>query len=128
MITRLGAWARAIKGDVMALWLAARDVRVPCYAKAFSAVIAAYALSPIDLIPDFIPIFGYLDDLLILPLGIMIAVRLIPVSIMAELRAQALEMSAPFSQAGLIAIVLIWLVAFVATIWMFWPHWHRLLV
>jgi uncharacterized membrane protein YkvA (DUF1232 family) len=70
LLSRAKQWARTIKQDVMALWLAGRDPRVPWYAKAVAAAVAAYALSPIDLIPDFIPVLGYLDEVLILPLGI----------------------------------------------------------
>lgn len=69
-------WARTVKRDVVALWIAARDPRIPWCAKATAGAVAAYALSPIDLIPDFIPIIGYLDDLLRVPLGIELAVRL----------------------------------------------------
>jgi uncharacterized membrane protein YkvA (DUF1232 family) len=75
MFDKLRGWARGIKRDVMALWLAARDPRTPWYAKAVAATVAAYALSPIDLIPDFIPVLGYLDDLIIVPLGIVLAVK-----------------------------------------------------
>ena len=71
-------WARTIKRDVVALWIAAHDRRVPRSAKVAAGAVAAYALSPIDLIPDFVPVLGYLDDLLIVPLGILLAVRLIP--------------------------------------------------
>ena len=71
-------WARSIKRDVVALWIAARDRRVPWYAKAAAGAVAAYALSPIDFIPDFVPVLGYLDDLLIVPLGIMLAIKLVP--------------------------------------------------
>ena len=78
MVERLRGWARDIKRDVHALYLSARDPRVPWYAKAVAVVVAAYALSPIDLIPDFIPVLGYLDDLILVPLGILLAVRLIP--------------------------------------------------
>jgi uncharacterized membrane protein YkvA (DUF1232 family) len=69
MLSRLKHWARAIKRDVFALWLAARDPRVPWYAKAMAGLVAAYALSPIDLIPDFIPVLGYLDDVVLVPLA-----------------------------------------------------------
>lgn len=92
MFPRLKHWARAIKRDVVALWLAARDPRVPWYAKAVAGMVAAYALSPIDLIPDFIPVLGYLDDLLIVPLGILVAVELIPEPVMTELRERALDL------------------------------------
>lgn len=112
-------WAGNLKRDVIALWLAARDPRVPWYAKALSAAVAAYALSPIDLIPDFIPILGYLDDLLIVPLGIWAAIKLIPEPIMAELRAQAFEQRKPTSKAGLFAVILIWFAAIAITVWLF---------
>jgi uncharacterized membrane protein YkvA (DUF1232 family) len=118
---RLKDWARAIKRDVVALWLAARDARVPWYAKAVAAAVAAYALSPIDLIPDFVPVIGYLDDLIIVPLGIMLAVKLIPEPIMVELRAKAIEQRKPISRAGMVAVVLIWLAAIAVTVWLMWP-------
>ena len=85
----LRSWARTIKHDVVALYLAAVDPRVPRLAKIVAFSVAAYALSPIDLIPDFIPILGYLDDLVILPLGIMLAVKLVPADLMSEFRATA---------------------------------------
>lgn len=116
---RLKVWARNIKRDVIALWLAARDPRVPWYAKVLSAAVAAYALSPIDLIPDFIPILGYFDDLLIVPFGIWAAVKLVPEPLMADLRAKALNHYKPTSTAGLIAVVLVWLAAIALTIWFF---------
>ena len=117
---RLG-WARAFGRDVVALWLAARDPRVPWHAKALAAAVAAYALSPIDLIPDFIPLLGYLDDLLIVPLGILLAVRLIPEAILAELRERAVEQGRPVSRAGLAMVVAIWLGAALMALWMVWP-------
>lgn len=82
-------WARAVKRDVIALWLAARDARVSWPAKLLAAGVAAYALSPIDLIPHFIPVLGYLDDLILVPLGIMLAVHLVPPPLMIEFRAAA---------------------------------------
>jgi uncharacterized membrane protein YkvA (DUF1232 family) len=120
-IERLKIWARAIRRDVVALWLAARDPRVPWHAKAVAAAVAAYALSPIDLIPDFIPVLGYLDDLLIVPIGILLAVRLIPQGIMAELREKALAQGRPRSPAGLAIVVAIWLAACVLFLWLVWP-------
>ncbi len=89
MSKRLRARVREIKYDLHALYLAARDPRVPWYAKAVALGVAAYALSPIDLIPDFIPVIGHLDDLIIVPLGIWLAVRLIPADIPDEHRATA---------------------------------------
>jgi uncharacterized membrane protein YkvA (DUF1232 family) len=119
---RLKGWARDIKRDVVALWLAARDPRAPWYAKAVAAAVAAYALSPIDLIPDFIPVLGYLDDLLIVPLGIVAAVRLIPASVMADLRLRAVDQRKPTSKVGLVAVVTIWIAAVAITAWLFWPR------
>ena len=126
MIDRLKTWARSIKRDVVALWLAARDPRVPWYAKAVAGIVAAYALSPIDLIPDFIPVLGYLDDLLIVPLGILVAVKLIPDDVMADLRAQALERQKPTSTTGLIAIVTIWIFSIALVAWFLWPRIARI--
>lgn len=108
-----------LKRDVMALYLAARDPRVPWHAKAVAAGVAAYALSPIDLIPDFIPVLGYLDDLILVPLGIMLAVRLIPREIMAELRAmaEARTVGRPVSWKGAAAIGAVWLVMALAAVY-----------
>jgi uncharacterized membrane protein YkvA (DUF1232 family) len=117
---RVKDWARAIKRDVVALWLAARDPRVPYYAKAVAGAVAAYALSPIDLIPDFIPILGYLDDLLIVPLGIAVASRLIPGPVMAELRMRAAQLDKPSSKAGMVAIVLTWIAIAALCAWLIW--------
>ena len=116
MIARLRRWARVIKRDVLALYLATRDPRVPWYAKAMAACVAAYVLSPIDLIPDFIPVLGYLDDLILLPLGILLAVRLVPPAIMAELRAEADARHAarPVSWTGAAAIGVVWAVSLLA--------------
>lgn len=112
MFDLLRRWARAIKRDVVALYFAARDPRVPWYAKAVAACVAAYALSPIDLIPDFIPVLGYLDDLIILPLGILLAVRLVPPDVMAELRGEADQRAArPTKRIAAIVIVTAWLSA-----------------
>ena len=113
------AWARRIKQDVLALWIAARDRRTPILAKVVAGAVAAYALSPIDLIPDFIPVLGYLDDLLIVPLGIMLAIKLIPTSLMLEFRATATAQSGrPVSKAGLMIVISVWLVACVCLLWL----------
>jgi len=101
-----------LKRDVVALWLAARDPRVPWPAKAVAGAIAAYAFSPIDLIPDFIPIIGLLDDSILLPLGILLATRLIPAPLMAELRAEAETLSQrPRSWAGAAMVAVVWSLA-----------------
>lgn len=115
----LDQWARTIKRDVVALYLAARDPRVPWHAKALAACVAAYALSPIDLIPDFIPVLGYLDDIILVPLGILLAVKLVPADVMAELRAEAENQVAnrPINRTAAVVIVLIWLVALGMLAW-----------
>ena len=106
MIERLKLWARSIKRDVHALYLASRDPRIPWYAKALGAAVAAYALSPIDLIPDFIPVLGYLDDLIIVPVGIFLVVRLIPPEIMAQHRAAADAAATRPSSRGAAAVII----------------------
>ena len=107
--------ARALKVQTLALYFAYRDPRVPWYAKAWIAVVVAYAFSPIDLIPDFIPILGYLDDLLIVPAGIALTLALIPPGVMADARVKA--RTAIFDRrAGIIGaaiIVLIWILAII---------------
>jgi uncharacterized membrane protein YkvA (DUF1232 family) len=109
----MAAWrerAGKHKGDVVAVALAMRDPRVPWYAKALGACVVAYALSPIDLIPDFIPVIGYLDDLVLVPLGVLLMVRLIPAEVLAEHRAAAAAIvERPVSHAGAAAVILVWL-------------------
>ena len=119
MADRLKEWARAIKRDIHALYFASRDPRVPWYAKALAILVAAYALSPIDLIPDFIPVLGYLDDAILLPLGILLVVRLIPSPIMAECRERAEQaQSRPSSRAAAVVIVSIWIASTVLVGWL----------
>ena len=109
-IHRLQRWAREVSHDVVALHLARKDPRVPWYAKVLAVCIVAYAVSPIDLIPDFIPVLGYADDLLILPLGILLVVRLIPPPVLDEYRGQAATMlEQPKGRAAAVVIVVIWL-------------------
>jgi len=114
LIARLKDITRGLKREVIALWLAARDPRTPLLAKMVAACVTAYALSPIDLIPDFIPVFGLLDDLIIVPAGIWLALRLVPAELMEEFRTRARETEKPVSRAGLVAIVLIWASAMLA--------------
>jgi uncharacterized membrane protein YkvA (DUF1232 family) len=119
MMDRLKHWARIIKRDVQALYLASRDSRVPWCAKAMAAVVAGYALSPIDLIPDFIPVLGYLDDVILLPLGVLLVIRLIPSDIMAELR--ALASAAPQRPASRTAALVIggfWIASIALCAWL----------
>lgn len=123
MIDRAKQWARTIKRDVVVLWLAARHPRTPWYAKVAAAMVAAYALSPIDLIPDFIPVLGYLDDLIIVPIGILLVVKLIPDDLVAELRTEAaVREGRPTSYIGATLIAAIWLAIAAYLVWAFWPR------
>ena len=118
-VDRLKGWARGVRRDIHALYLAGRDPRVPWYAKALAAAVAGYALSPLDLIPDFIPVVGYLDDLILVPLGIVIVIRLIPTEIMAEHRATAAAaQDRPVSRVAAVAIICVWAVALALTGWL----------
>jgi uncharacterized membrane protein YkvA (DUF1232 family) len=111
VLERLRQRARALKRDTFTLYFAARDPRTPWYARALTLLVVAYALSPIDLIPDFIPVLGYLDDLVLVPAGLALAVRLVPHDVLAECRAQALARSdRPISRAGALLVVGVWLV------------------
>ena len=112
MLARWQGWARALKREVYALYLACRDPRVPWYARALAAGVVAYAFSPIDLIPDFVPVIGYLDDLILLPLGIALVIRLLPPGVLAECRAAAAQIMAagkPTSRVAAVVIVALWL-------------------
>ncbi len=107
----LRTWARALRRDARALWLAGRDPRTPWYAKALALAVAAYAFSPIDLIPDFIPIVGYLDDLILIPIGIWLCLRLIPPELLVEHRAAAeATLDRPGSTAGIAIVIGVWLI------------------
>ena len=102
------------------LYIAARDPRLPWYAKAFLGLVLAYAFSPIDLIPDFIPVLGYLDDLILIPLGITLALKMIPAQVMLDAREQAEEAllhGKLISRAGAFIIILIWLAVLAVVIW-----------
>ena len=112
LVERWKSWARGLKVETYALYLAYRDPRVPWYARAFAICVVGYAFSPIDLIPDFIPVLGYLDDLILVPVGIWLALRMIPAAVMAESRAQAQEAlreGKPTTWAAAAAIVAVWL-------------------
>jgi uncharacterized membrane protein YkvA (DUF1232 family) len=113
LLSKLKAQAARLKRNIIALYLAARDPRTPWYAKAVVGCVVAYALSPIDLIPDFIPILGYLDDLLLLPLGIYIAIKLIPPEILNQchVKAAAMNGSLPRNWRAAVFIALLWVVA-----------------
>ena len=119
MLDGLKRWSRTVTRDVHAIYLASRDPLVPWYARVLAVAVAAYALSPIDLIPDFIPVLGYLDDLIIVPLGIILVVKLIPSEVIARHRALAsAAQERPASAAGAVAVVLIWIAATGAAGWL----------
>ncbi len=106
LIENLRTKARALKRETVALYFAARDPRTPWAAKLVIAIVVAYALSPIDLIPDFIPVLGYLDDLVLLPLGIFLALRLIPATVLADARQAAQQASGNLARSRVAAIVI----------------------
>ena len=111
-MSRLREWARELKRQTLVVYFAARDPRTPWLARLLALGIAAYALSPIDLIPDFIPVLGYLDDLVIVPLGLMLVLRLIPADVLASLQAKAESaVDKPTSPAMATAIVALWVIA-----------------
>jgi uncharacterized membrane protein YkvA (DUF1232 family) len=118
LLEKLRSRARALKKEVFAVYFAARDPRTPWYAKALVLLIVAYSLSPIDLIPDFIPILGYLDDLIIVPAGIALAIRLIPAQVMVEAREQAANSSVARSvgYVGLGIILLVWIILLIGVL------------
>jgi uncharacterized membrane protein YkvA (DUF1232 family) len=112
LLAELKKRAHHFKAESFALYLAARDPRTPWYAKLLIAGIVAYAFSPIDLIPDFVPVLGYLDDLILIPIGVALAIKLIPHQVLAECRTQAQETirnGKPVSWVAGVVIVVIWL-------------------
>ena len=112
-------WAQLLKRDVHALYLATKDPRVPWYAKALAVVVAGYALSPIDLIPDFIPVVGYLDDVVLVPIGIWLVIRLIPPDIMAEHRElAAAQQDRRVSRSAAFVIVALWIASLALCGWL----------
>ncbi|MEN3972963.1 DUF1232 domain-containing protein [Sphingomicrobium sp. XHP0235] len=117
VIERWRGWAQRLKTDAVMLWLAARDPDVSWGAKAIAAMTAAYALSPIDLIPDFIPVLGLLDDLLIVPAGVWLAMRMIDPRTRARLRKEAVNLAQrPVSRTGAAVVIALWVVA-AALLW-----------
>lgn len=112
-IDKVKLQAQALKRETHALYLAARDARTPWYAKLVVVLVVGYALSPIDLIPDFIPIFGYLDDLVLLPLGIYLALKLIPAAVLADARRAAQQAGASLtaSRIAALVIILLWMIS-----------------
>jgi len=116
-MSRIDAWkgrVRQLKTEAYAIYLASKDPRVPWYAKALVVFVVAHTFSPIDLIPDFIPVLGYVDDLIVTPLGIALALKMIPEPVMAECRQRAqatLEQQKPTSWAGAAIVIAIWILA-----------------
>lgn len=121
MLERLRAFARRLKAELLALSLAARDPRTPWPARLVALGVLAYALSPIDLIPDFIPLLGQLDDLLLLPAGLWLALRLVPPAVMQDARAQAAAQTTrlPRSLWGLALMLVLYALA----VWLGWQWW-----
>jgi uncharacterized membrane protein YkvA (DUF1232 family) len=124
LLAELRQRARHLKAETFALYLAARDPRTPWYAKLLAGGIVAYAVSPIDLIPDFVPVLGYLDDLILIPAGIALAIRLVPDSVLADCRAQAQEIfknEKPVSWVAGAVIVVIWIaLTALCIVWVYW--------
>lgn len=121
-MNRLKEWARRLKSELVALWFCARHPRTPFAAKALAAAVVAYAFSPIDLIPDFIPVLGYLDDLILLPIGVWIVLKLVPPDVMLECRNQAARWldeknTRPRSYLGAAFIFALWLAALFLAWW-----------
>ena len=117
-VERLKRWARRLKVEVHALYLAYKDPRVPWYARAFAAVVVGYAFSPIDLIPDPIPVLGYLDDLVLIPLGVALAIRMIPPHVLAECREEARQAKdRPVSRVAAVVVVAVWVVLAALAVW-----------
>jgi uncharacterized membrane protein YkvA (DUF1232 family) len=118
MLDKLKSRARALKNEALAVYLAAKDPRTPWYAKALIFFVMAHTFSPIDLIPDFIPVLGYLDDLIITPLGLALAIRLIPAEVLEEARGRVAGSSVERSVqvAGIIVIVLVWIIVLIGAV------------
>jgi uncharacterized membrane protein YkvA (DUF1232 family) len=122
MWQRLKSWAQKLKTETFALYFAYRDPRTPWYAKAIAAFVVVYTFSPIDLIPDFIPVLGYLDDLIITPLGLALAIRLIPTEVMDAARQQVVEgiKDPRASRAGLFIVIGFWLIGLLMAGFFIW--------
>ena len=125
-LNALRAWAHAVKRDIVAVWIAGRDPRVIWYVRALAVAVAAYAFSPIDLIPDFIPVLGLLDDLILVPIGILLVVKLVPPDLLNEFREAAeLRWGRVGSTAAAAIIISIWAAAFLISAWFAWSFYIR---
>jgi len=113
-----------LKREALVVYYAARDPRLPWHVRVLALAVAAYALSPIDLIPDFIPVLGYLDDLVLVPLGVALVVKLTPDDVLGDARERAAHAAhRPVSRVAAVVIVLLWIAA-VALVWLGWRHWR----
>jgi uncharacterized membrane protein YkvA (DUF1232 family) len=126
VLQRLQNWAATLKREVMVLWFACRDPRTPWYARVLTMLIVAYALSPIDLIPDFIPILGYLDELILLPVGIYLVLKLMPAQALADARSRAQSwvesrQPKPRNWIAAVVVVLVWVGVLWAAFLLIWP-------
>ena len=128
LLSRLKARARALKNEAYAVYLAAKDPRTPWYVKALIFFVVAHTFSPIDLIPDFIPILGYLDDLIITPGGLWLAVRLIPPEVLAEARVTAATQGVDRSvgKIGAVIIVSLWIVGIAVAVYLILRYTNRI--
>lgn len=125
LLSRVKNWTRALRRDAHAILLASRDPRVPWGVKLLAIAVAGYALSPIDLIPDFIPALGYLDDLIIVPIGIWLVIGLIPENVMDEYRtAASVAVQRPASKASAMVIVALWISGAAVLGWIAFVHWR----
>ncbi|MEX0959436.1 MAG: YkvA family protein [Burkholderiales bacterium] len=129
MLARLKQWAANLKREIVALWFANRDPRTPLAIRLFAVLVIAYALSPIDLIPDFIPVLGFLDELILLPVALWIILRFMPTEVMASARRQAdgwlaAGNCAPRSVLGLMVVIVLWLLI----LWFAWWAWRQMLL
>jgi len=121
MFARVKRWAKNIRRDTYAVGLVARDPRVPWYTKALAIVVAGYAFSPLDLIPDFIPVIGFVDDVILVPLGIVLVIKLVPPEILQEHREHAdRAMALPKNRIGAIVVVCIWVAVVGVSAWLAW--------
>lgn len=128
MLDQLKARARALKNEAFAVYLAAKDPRTPWYAKALIFFVVAHTFSPIDLIPDFIPVLGYLDDLIITPGGLWLAVRLIPPEVLAEARVTAATrgLDRRVGYIGMAIIIFVWIVALIGVVYLILRYTKRI--
>jgi uncharacterized membrane protein YkvA (DUF1232 family) len=126
ILDRLRESTDRIARETTALLLAYRDPRTPWYARVWAALVLAYAFSPIDLIPDFIPVLGSLDDLLLVPLGVWLALRMIPPEVMAAARCRVEQAEGPaqmLGRWGVLLVALVWLLALLLVAWLLWGWW-----